>query len=250
MTLLNFIKTLFLLTLALYCAPFLIDTISKQYTLLLEPPTHVGLLSITKPLDNGDVITEQLFSFFKNPLIQGIIIKIDCTQTALGTSQNLFHDIRQLKKEYPKPIIAFIENKCLAGAYLIASSCDYIIAPESALIGNIGISFCNQALSEILPDSSPNIETITQEMYQQLSKQIALNRKLSLSTLHNWAEGKIFTATHAITLGLINEIGSLCTVIKTIKEKASIENEIIIIELPKREYNLFNMFFTNQHTIA
>ena len=250
MTLLNLLKTLFLLTLALYCAPFLVETISKQYSMLLEPPAHVGLLSITKPLDNGDVITEQLFSFFKNPLIQGIIIKIDCAQSALGTSQNLFHDIRQLKKEYPKPIIAFIENKCLAGAYLIASSCDYIIAPESALIGNIGTSFCNQALSDISSDSSANIELIAQEMYQQLSKQIALNRKLSLSTLHNWAEDRIFTATQAITLGLINEIGSLCTVIKTIKEKAVIENEIIIIEPQKKEYTLFNMFLANQYTIT
>jgi len=249
MTLLNLLKTIVLFTIALYCAPFLIENISKQYNALLEPPTQIGLLSITSSLDDGNLLTEQLFSFFKNPNIQGIIIKINAVHCAPGTSQALFHDIRQLKKEYPKPIIAFIENLCLSGNYLIASSCDYIMAPESALVGNIGTSFCNESINKIIADTTI-IESIAQESYQQLTKEIALNRKLSLSTMHNWAEGKIFTATQALALGLINEIGSLCTIIKFIKEKAFIENEIILIEPHTKKHHLFNMFFTNQHAIS
>ena len=249
MTLFNALKTIFFLAIILYTAPFLFENIKKQYIPLLEPRTPIGILHITKHLHNNHDLIEQLHCFFKDPIIQGIVIKIDCADAAPGTSQTVFHDIRQLKKEYPKPIIVLVENMCLSGAYLIASACDYIIAPESALIGNIGQTFSAWSLKEIHEKTNNTFDIIENETYQQLTKQIALSRKLSLTTVHNWADGKIFTGTQAIALGLINEIGSLCTVIKIIKEKALIEGEIEWIEQSEKTPYL-HIFFGNKSAIT
>lgn len=224
MTLFEAIKSIVIITVFLCIAPLLVDSIKKQYIFLLEPRSYIGIIYIGDQLHNSCMIEEQLHCFFKNPLIKGIIVIIDCADSAAGTSQTLFHDIRQLKKQYPKPIIAFIENTCLSGAYLVASSCDYIIAPESALIGEIGTVFNAWSMQKI--HDKNNLQNTENESYQQLIKQIALSRKLSLTTTTNWAEGKIFTGTQALALGLINEIGSMHTVEKVIKEKALIEGEI------------------------
>lgn len=226
MSLFEFLKSILIMALLLYIAPFFIENMKKQYIPLLEPRTSIGVLHIIQPLHNSFCLTEQLHCFFKDPSIKGIVIKIDCSDTAAGSSQTIFHDIRQFKKEYPKPIIALVENICVSGAYLIASACDYIIAPESAIIGNIGQTFCAWQLKKIAEEKNNSFETIEHESYQQLTKQIALSRKLSLTTTANWADGKFFTGTQALALGLINELGSLGTVIKIIKEKALIEGEI------------------------
>jgi len=226
MTLFESIKSIIVITLFLCLAPFLIESIKKQYTPLFEPRTNIAIVSIAQQLHNASSCIDQLHTFFKDPLIKGILVKIDCSDAAAGTSQTIFHDIRQLKKQYPKPIIALVENTCVSGAYLIASACDYIIAPESAIIGNIGTSFCTSSLEQMNSEKSDTFQNIETESYHQLIKQIALGRKLSLTTTANWAEGKIFTGTQALALGLINEIGSLYTVIKTLKEKALIEDEI------------------------
>lgn len=249
MTLLNALKTIIFLTIILYTAPFLFEGIKKQYISLLEPQTHIGVLHINKPLHSAHYLTGQLHSFFRDPIIKGIVIKIDCTDSAPGTSQTIFHDIRQLKKEYPKPIIALVENVCLSGTYLIASACDYIIAPESAIIGNIGQTFSAWSIKKAHEETNNSFDALENESYQQLTKQIALSRKLSLTTVHNWADGKVFTGTQAIALGLINEIGSLCTVIKTIKEKALIEGEIEWIEHTEKTPYL-NIFFGNERAIT
>ncbi|HLC07048.1 MAG TPA: S49 family peptidase [Candidatus Babeliales bacterium] len=235
MTLFESVKTILILILFVYAAPFLIENIKKQYMPLLEPHTYIGVLQITRPLHNSFCITEGLHCFFKDPYIKGIVIKIDCSNTASGSSQTIFHDIRQLKREYPKPIIALVENICTSGAYLVASACDYIIAPESAIIGDIGQTFCAWQLQKLNEEKNNNFEGIANESYQQLTKQIALSRKLSLTTTANWADGKFFTGTQALALGLINEIGSMCTVIKIIKEKALIEGEIEWIEQSKNK---------------
>lgn len=242
------LKTIFLLTIILYIAPFFVDGIKQQYINLLEPQTPIGVISITKPLDIDDYPTKELHTFFKDPSIKGIVIKINCAETASGTSQSIFHDIRCLKKQHPKPIIALVENICLSGAYLIASACDFIIAPESALIGNIGQTFISQTVQQAIPENSSSL--LENESYQQLTKQIALSRKLSLTTIANWADGKIFTGTQATALGLINEIGSLCTVIKIIKEKALIEGEIKWIEHNHNKQHQLNIFFSNERTIT
>lgn len=230
MTLLNTLKTIVFLSIILYAGPFLIDGIKNQYTNILEPQTSVGIINIKEPLYAACFPVNQLHSYFKDATIKAIVIKINCFDTAAGSSQSIFHDIRHLKKEYPKPIVALVENICLSGAYLIASACDSIVAPESAIIGNISSHFNNWSLQQITLEKNDVFENIENESYQQLIKQIALSRKLPLTTTQNWANGKIFTSTQAIALGLINEIGSLCTVIKIIKEKTLIEGEIKWIE--------------------
>jgi len=256
MSLFEALKSILILALFIYAGPFFIQTIKKQYIPLLEPRTHIGVIPIREDLHDSLSVTEQLLTLFKDPSIKGIVIKIDCFDTAAGSSQTIFHDIRQLKKEYPKIIIALIENRCLAGAYLVASACDYIIAPDSALIGNIGLS-CNEwALQPMSPEKDNKdtiVESIETDSYQQFTKQIALSRKLSLTTIANWADGKIFTGTQALSLGLINEVGSMYTVIKIIKEKALIEGEIEWVE-QNNDWSLFqfyfNIFFSNQDTIS
>ena len=230
MTLFEFIKTIALTTFLLYLIPFFSESIKKQYLPLVEPHTPIAIIKIKDNLYCSHDIMHQLHHFFKKPTIKGIVMKIDCSDSAVGTAQILFHTIRQLKQEFPKPIIALIENSCLAGAYLVASACDYIIAPESALIGNIGPNSNETILKKINSINEHNRESIESDTYQQLTKHIALSRKLSLTTIHNWGNGKIFTANQALAIGLINETGAMHTVIKTIKERALIEDEIELIE--------------------
>jgi protease-4 len=117
------------------------------------------------------------------------------------------------------------------------------------LIPNIGPAFNAWSLDKINQEKNEALQAIETESYQQLTKQIALGRKLSLTTTANWAEGKIFTGTQALALGLINEIGSSATVTRVIKEKALIENEIEWVESPVRHTSL-NIFFSNERAIS
>ena len=231
MTLFDCLKTILFLTILMYTAPMIIEGIKTQYTPLLELEHTLALSIYNETLSCSYRHTAELHTFFKNPYIKGIVIKMDCSGGAAGTSQTIFHEIRHLKKEFPKPIVALVENNCVAGGYLIASACDYIIAPESAIIGNIGTDFIK---TEHIKEDQASLKALHEDAYQQLTKQIAAARKLSLTTTANWAEGKIFTGHQAVSLGLINEIGSMCTVIKIIKEKALIEGEIEWIENQKK----------------
>src|SRR5690606_38560974 len=134
MTLNELLRNIILLLIFAYISPFLFNGIKNHYINAIEPRTLIGSITIKKTLSHSSNITTKLNTLFKNASIKGIVILIDCSDSAAGTSQIIFHEIQKLKKEYPKPLIALVENECLSGAYLIASACDYIVAPESALI--------------------------------------------------------------------------------------------------------------------
>lgn len=222
MTLNELLKNIILLLVCAYIAPFLLEGIKEHYINLLEPRTSIGMVTIKGAISDSSPYIKQFHSLFKNPYIKGIVISVDCYDCTAGTSEAIFYELQELKKEFPKPLITLIENECLSGAYLIASTSDYIIAPEISLVGAIGSYTTPPHIQELC-----NANDATRiEIYQQTTKHIATARKLSLATVSNWADGKIFTGKQALKLGLINFTGSMHTVVTLLKEKALIDGEI------------------------
>lgn len=278
MTFYDYLKNIFLILIFLHLAPSLITGIRKQYSRYLEPRTLVGVLKIKGVLYDSSYHAKQLYSFFKNPQIKGILLRIDCPGGAAGTCQTIFHEIQTLKEEFHKPVITLVENACASGGYLIACASDHIISPASAVLGSIGSYFSNLQLREFLEQFKVHYTTvkagtyktianpfvdISQEdkiflqniqdnVYQQFVQHVAKARKLSLADISQWADGKIFTGQQALKLGLIDEIGSTQNAVKMLKEKALIEGEIEWVKPPVTP-SFFNLFgkkeFGGNHSI-
>ncbi len=281
MTVYNYLKNIFLILIFLHIAPSLIEGIRKQYSHYLEPRTQVGVLKIKGVLYDSSFYTKQLYTFFKNPQIKGILIQMDCLGSAAGTGQTIFNEIKILKQEFPKPVVTLVENVCASGGYLISCASDYIIAPPAAIIGSVGSYFSNIQLREFLEQfkiryttvtagtykttTNPFVDTTEQErlllqgiqndVYKQFVQHVAKARKLSLVNITEWADGKLFTGQQALQLGLIDEIGSTQNAIRVLKEKALIEGVIEWVKPPAkrgflsffggREQDHDNSMFTN-----
>jgi ClpP class serine protease len=226
MTLFDFLKNIFLLLLFACLTPILIEEIKFQYAPFFELHTQIGIITINNVIHDSSNYTTQLYSLFNNPYIKGIVIKINSSESFSASSQAIFHEIQYLKRQYPKPIVALIENRCIGGSYLIASSCDYIIAPQSALIGGIGLEISDLQLKNISIGEKTTASTLQNNIYQQFLNQVATARKLSLTTIDRWADGTVCTGSKAVELGLITMTGSIHNAIEVLKEKALIDGEI------------------------
>jgi protease-4 len=269
-TLWDFVKIIFIILIMLQIAPVLLESIRRQYSKILLPRPYVGVLPIKGLLYDSSQYDKHLTTLFKNNDVKAILLKIESNGSTSGTGQALFNEIQSLKKEYPKPIIVLVENICTSGGYYIASSADYIIAAGTATVGSIGTYLPSFALKDFIeqfkihydPIKSGTYKTIndplssrtqqetallqelSDDIYNQFTQDIATMRKLSLSNINEWAEGKIFTGRQALKLGLIDELGSAQTAIRVIKEKALIEGEIEWI-YPQTQ-SMFASFFGGQ----
>jgi protease-4 len=253
------VKNVFWVLLLIQIAPPIISKISRKIFDTVEPKNKVGLVVINSTIMTSSVWTKQLKRFFKDPEIKAILIKFDSPGGAAGSSEAISKEIIDLKKEYPKPIISYAENICASGAYMIAATTDYIVAPHSALIGSIGAKLSTQfkfkelfnkydikthsiasgthknATDPFVPMSEEQqkmLQAVTDDSYQQFAADISKYRHLNINEKNIWGEGKIFTGTDALKLNLIDEIGNQSTALNYIKKHILHEDrEIELIKI-------------------
>jgi len=253
--------------------PSLLTNIKKQYAQMLLPHANVGVVTIKKSIDNIDDYSKQLHTYFEDPSVKAILLEIDSPGGNAGSSNALFLEILNLKKEHPKPVVALSLDMCASAAYLLACTADYIITSPAAIVGSIGASISFFNFSEVLkkynvdcierhggkyktigspflpstPDMNNMLQTLADNSYAMFTRDVANCRsKLALSELEKWASGKIFTGQQALEIGLVDENGSKFTATKKIKELAQIGDDIEINWLKQKDPNAISRWLDDR----
>lgn len=267
------LKNIFIILIFLQIAPSLFESIRKQYGKYILPTTKFAIIEAKGILYNSNQINKQLKKSFENEDIKAILIKMECPGAASGTSHAIFNEIMTLKKEFPeKPIVTLVENICTSGGYYIACATDSIVAPACSLIGSIGATLpylfqlkefmeeykikyesitagkyknATDPFVQITEQDRQMLQNVIDDSYDQFSKDVIKTRKLSINNKNEWADGKIFTGKQALSLGLVDSIGSASDAVAILKEKALVakEKEIEWVKYGK-ESTFWRLFFT------
>lgn len=193
--------------------------------------------------------------------VRAVVLRIESPGGSVGASQ----EIAKMIKEFPKPIVISMGDLVVSGGYYISAYADAIVANPGSLTGSIGVIAVHLNLEELLKKWGIEIETIISgkhkdmfmphrkltpeereisqricdELYAQFIETVAQGRKLDKEKVLELATGEIFTATQALKLGLIDEIGGLDTAIKRAAKLAGIERYKIVRYAP----SLFEIIF-------
>jgi len=202
-----------------------------------------------------DYYVSKLTTFFKRKDVKGIVLKINSPGGSVAAVQKLYNHIIKLKSQYDKPIVCYISELCASGGYYVASACDKIISCEGGVVGSIGVLLQVGNISELLKKIGVNVEVIKsskykdvgsifREMlpeerqmfeslvnaaYEQFINAIVEGRKLSKEEVMKFADGKIFIASQAVELKMVDTIGDEDDAIEEVKQLAKIKGPIEII---------------------
>ncbi|MBP9765227.1 signal peptide peptidase SppA [Candidatus Babeliales bacterium] len=266
----EFVKNAFWVILLLQIVPPFIKSAYTYVGDIMEPKNKVGLIIIDTPIMSSGSINKQLKTFFKDQEIKAILLKIDSPGGAAGSSESITQEILRLKIQYPKPIVAYSENVCASGAYMIAAATDYVITTRNAIVGSIGAKISTQfKVQELLhkhdiqthsiasgdyknsldpfvpmtPEREKMLQDLIDDCGQQFVADIAACRHIPLSQKSVWAEGRIFTGNDALKLKLIDQVGNQSVALDYIKQHIlHADRELQLIKKPKpsRISQLFN----------
>ncbi len=216
----KFLNAFFLITFLLLSAPTLLFLTKWYYSNLVMNKTYIGVLDLPFLIEKSEETISAAKTLFGSPDIKAIIVNCDGHGGVPGSCQAIYADLLKLKQIYKKPIIAFIEKECLAGSYLIATTADYIISTEGAVIGNFGV----------FHDDNYFISYMTEKLKLEYSDQyyrlLHLGRvkidKLSIKLNQN----ELITGSKLINLGFVDIIGGTMEIEKILKTKTVIEGSI------------------------
>ena len=190
-------------------------------------------------LASADKIIPVLRKAFEAPNVQAIALQIDSPGGAPVEAERIFNALDSLKKKHPKPVLAFINNIGASAAYMIAIHCDKIYAANYSFVGSIGAVMSGWDLHKVMekvevsqrvyasgslksmlnPYASMSKEadekaaSLVNKMGQQFAAEVTALRGDKLAANTKFDTGEVWTGIDAKRLGLVDEIGTLDTVI-------------------------------------
>lgn len=187
--------------------------------------------------------------------VKAIVLRVNSPGGEVGATDSLYLAIEKFKKDSNKPVIVWMEHTAASGAFWISMAGDRILANKLCMTGSIGVYMNAISIQGLLEEWKIRAETIktgefkdTGSLFRDLDEKgraelqkmidawfaafrevILRHRKITSEELDKIDDGRVFLATEALKLGLIDEIGSLDDAIKIAREKAGITTEVRVV---------------------
>lgn len=169
----------------------------------------------------------------KNEDVKAIVLRIDSPGGSALTSDLIWREIEITKKV--KPVVVSMGNYAASGGYYIACNANKIFAEKNTITGSIGVF-------GILPNFSPlanklgiNTEQVkthensanyspfvpvdekfkaftlesVEHIYNTFVTHVAEGRKMTFTQVDAIAQGRVWSGTEALKIGLVDKIGGL-----------------------------------------
>lgn len=175
-----------------------------------------------------------------------IILYIDSPGGSVYESDEAYLALKKYKEETKRPVYAYFASLAASGGYYIGCAADKIIANRNTITGSIGVisarfidlsepmkkygiksetihSGRNKTMGSIsqpVTDEQRQImQSLSDECYQQFTGIVTESRKLDIEKVKELADGRVYSATQAKNLGLVDEIASFDEAVEMLKEK-------------------------------
>ena len=89
---------------------------------------------------SAEKINASLRAAFKDSTTKGVVLRINSPGGSPVQAQNIYDEIRRLRKKYPRvPLYAVVEDICASGGYYVAAAADRIYVTRSSIVGSVGV---------------------------------------------------------------------------------------------------------------
>ena len=207
-------------------------------------------------------LLEQLDKARRDPFVKAVVLRINSPGGTVVASELMHEEITHFKRS-GKRIIAVMMDVAASGGYYIACACDEIVAQPSTITGSIGVVMQTFEISGTLsmigvktdavtsgprkdsgspwrsmrPEERELFQTIIDEMHGRFVKVVALGRpELDESAVRELADGRVYTATQALELGLIDRIAGLRATFQDAKRRIGAKAVKVVVYHRPLEY--------------
>ncbi len=187
--------------------------------------------------NTADRFNQILNAAEKDPTVKAIVIDVDTPGGAVSPSDEIHARILRFRQQNPtRPVVVTMRGLATSGGYYISCAADYVFAQQTTLTGNIGVimpryNYSKLAQSygveEVTVAAPPNgfknagspfapvseqdnqyLQGLIDDAYGKFKMVVNNGRKGKLTAkIDDIANGKVYSATEAKALGLVDQLG-------------------------------------------
>ena len=195
----------------------------------------------------------------KDSSVKAVVLRVNSPGGSALASEVILREIVLTKQV--KPVIASFSSMAASGGYYISCLSDEIICSPYCLTGSIGVfamipnaqKFINEKLGittdevstnknsqyitpfEKMTDGNVNFWTAqVSDIYNTFISHVADGRGMTTAEVDSIGQGRVWTGTDAINIGLVDQLGGLKKSIQVAAAKANLE-DYAVLSLPREK---------------
>jgi protease-4 len=195
----------------------------------------------------GNDVVEDLNKLAKDDDVKAVVLRVNSPGGSAAASEQIWHALKQLKEK--KPIVVSMGGYAASGGYMISAPANYIVAEPTTVTGSIGIFGLVPNFNELVTNklgvtwdgvstnkngdyetnlvfAKENAEEIrhlqnyVDRGYDTFLSIVADGRGMTKEQVHEIAQGRVWVATDAMPIKLVDQLGSLDDAVKKAAELA------------------------------
>jgi protease-4 len=233
---------------------------------IVDGSTQASLLSTSDQVGSDDMRSALRLAERDNQ-IGAVVIRIDSPGGSALASEAMWQAVRRVARA--KPVIISVGSMAASGGYYLASGGQYIYADPTAIVGSIGVvggkfvlrdllakvglstaTFSRGANEGLFDETTPwtrqqrqMVHDWMQTTYEQFTQRVMTTRKGKIKDIDKVARGRIFLASQAKDLGLVDAIGGINDAIAYAAAQADMapdSYDVRVIPAPKTLADFFS----------
>ena len=194
-------------------------------------------------------IRKALIKAREDDKVKSIVLRVDSPGGSALVSDLIWREVVLTKKE--KPVVVSMGNVAASGGYYISCAADYIYADPTTITGSIGVfgiipytgQFMTNKLGVTFDEVATNenaifmttnkllspyqrqvIQNSVERIYDSFITKVANGRNMTKEDVDRIGQGRVWSGTQALEIGLIDGLGGLDDAIAKAAEMAEIDS--------------------------
>jgi protease-4 len=206
----------------------------------------------------SEKVIKDLRKLQKDEDVKAVVLRVNSGGGSAFASEQIWYAVEELKKE--KPVIVSMGDYAASGGYYISCGADWIIAEPTTLTGSIGIfgmipnvkgltdkvglkfdvvktnkfSDLGATGRPMNNDEKSLLQAYVNQGYDLFITRCAEGRNKTKEDIDKIGQGRIWTGSKALELGLVDELGGIDRALEVAVEKAEIE-AYTVLSYPEKE---------------
>jgi protease IV len=251
----------FLFVLAVFTLVYLtLHASGGETTSITSFGDRIGVVDLDGVILSPQPVVSQIKKFGDDSSIKAIIIHVNSPGGGVAASEEIYREVKRVRKEKNKKVVVSIETVGASGAYYVSSAADKIFADQGSIVGSIGViaqwvnygdllkwaklkdvviktgefKDTGNPARDLTPSEQAYMQSLIDNMFGQFIQAVSEGRGLKYEDVKSFANGKVWTGEQAMSMKLIDSVGDFEAAVADTAKSVGIHGEPTLVR-PERD---------------
>src|ERR1700758_2645054 len=229
----------------------------------------IGVVDLEGVIISPNPVVQQLKKFGDDDSVKAIILHVNSPGGGVAASEEIYREVKRIRDEKKKRIVASIETVGASGAYYVSSATNKIYADNGSIVGSIGViaewvnygellqwaklkqitlkagefKDTGSPVRDLTPAEREYMQSMIDNMHTQFIQAVADGRKMKFDDVKTIANGKVWTGQQAVPMKLVDQVADFQSAVEDPPKSVEIKGEPVLVRPERDKKTLADLLF-------